>query len=89
MTLHLACFLAKNAIYWLRKKNDISETLSKEVVQTCVLLAGKINERDIHIPTLPDIVIAGSKKIFLKKNFRLCFQQREIENSGVGTLRIF
>jgi hypothetical protein len=84
----LACFLAKNAVYWLSKKQQLSELLLKELVQTCVLLAGKINERDIRIPTLPDIVIAGSK-IYKAIFFRLCFFKGKIEVKGVGTMLLF
>ena len=61
-SIFLADFLAKNALNWLMKKSSsLRENDIKEIFQTCFFLASKINERDINIPTLPDIVIAGGK----------------------------
>ena len=58
----LANFLSKNALYWLEKRVSVHELEAMEIIQTCIFLASKINERDICIPTVPDIVIAGGKQ---------------------------
>lgn len=61
ITRHLAGFLAKNIVQSLERRGDINEEQACKLTQTCLFLSGKMCERDINIPTAPDIVIAGGK----------------------------
>ena len=75
ITHHLASFLAKNIVQSLERREEVNEEIATKYIQTCVFLAGKMGERDINIPTAPDIVISGGKifKSILKKKLTFIF----------------
>jgi hypothetical protein len=65
LTTHFfAAFLANNCIaHLLNNKERVEERHAARIVQACVLLSAKMSERDIHIPTVSDISIAGGKPL--------------------------
>lgn len=58
MAAHIANTYIQNLI---SKGLYIDDKYVMEIVQTSVLLGAKMSERDIHIPTVSDISIAGGK----------------------------
>lgn len=61
-THYLAANLSNKCLKFFDKESDIDDDGRKKIIQTCVLLAGKLSERDINIPTVSDIKIAGGKR---------------------------
>jgi len=88
-THYLAASLANTAIqHVLKMTRRIDEKREIEFTQLGVLVAGKMCERDINIPTVPDIMIAGGKK---QNNFSLeyCFNERKLKAYEIDFCRYF
>lgn len=67
ITHHLAGFLVKNIVHSIEKRESVRDQDACKLTQVCVFLSGKMSERDINIPTSPDIVVAGG--MILMSNF--------------------
>lgn len=60
-THYLAANLSNKCLKYFEEGPEMDNNRKKKIIQTCVLLAGKLSERDINIPTVSDIKIAGGK----------------------------
>lgn len=65
-THYLAANLSNKCLKFFPCIDESNEDSTSKLIQICVLLAGKLSERDINIPTVPDIKIAGGKNPLLK-----------------------
>lgn len=63
ITHHLAGFLAKNIVYSIERRDTVRDQEASKLSQACLFLSGKMNERDVNIPTSPDIVVSGGKDL--------------------------